>query len=67
MDMCEKARWYIPTKYGAKLRPWEIFIRMSNNLADNNSVIKYNYSVKRDSWNDEMWEWERDPVRQLRI
>ena len=57
----------MPAKYGAQLKPWEIFIRMKNDLSDTNDTIRYNYSVKRDSWNDEVWEWEREPSRTLKF
>lgn len=65
MDRCETARWFMPTKYGGKLKPWEIFVRMKNDLTDLNNSFRYNYSVKKDSWNDECWEWEREPSRMI--
>jgi len=67
MDRSETARWFMPSKYGAKLKPWEIFVRMRNDITQNNNTLKYNYSVKKDSWNDEIWEWEREPARTLRF
>ena len=67
MDRRETPRWFMPSKYGGKLRPWELFVRIKNDLSDSNSTIKYNYSVKRDSWNDECWEWEREPARVLTL
>lgn len=67
MDRSETARWFMPSKYGAKVRPWEIFVRIKNDISEDNDTIKYNYSVKRDTWNDEIWEWEREPSRTLRL
>ena len=67
MDRCENARWFMPAKFGVKLKPWEVFIRLKNDLSDTNNSIRYNYSVKKDTWNDECWEWEREPARTVKF
>lgn len=64
MDRCEQPRWFLPLKYGQKLRPWEVFIRMKNNLSENNCSFRYKYSVKHESLNDEdRFDWEREPAK----
>lgn len=67
MDRCESPRWFQPNKYGQMVRPWEVFIRLKNDLSDNNCSFKYNYSIRRESLNDESSEWEREPARSLTI
>lgn len=40
---------------------------MNNDISEVNNSFKYNYSLKKDTWNDEVWEWEREPTRTLKI
>lgn len=65
MDRCESARQFMPNKYGQKLRPWQIFIRMKNDLSDHNNTFKYNYSVRHETLHEKSYEWEREPARSL--
>lgn len=50
------------------MKPWEILVKFKNNFISNSeNIISYNYSIKKDFKNDEIWEWEREPSRQLKI
>lgn len=66
MDRCENPRWFIPSKYSQKLKPWEIVVRIKNNLTENNCSLKYKYSIKHDSMSEESTsEWEREPSNMM--
>ena len=55
----------MPNKFGHKLMPWQIFIRIKNDLSDRNHSFQYKYSVLQLSENDESVEWEREPARYM--
>lgn len=59
--------WFMPHTFGQQLKPWEIMVKMKNDLTEKNCSFKYNYSEHRYPFNGLNWEWERDPVRNIKF
>ncbi len=59
---------FLKNKFDLQIKPWQIIVKFKNDFDPNTqNSISYNYSIKKDMKNDEVWEWEREPSRQLKI
>ena len=55
---------FMKNKFDIQIKPWQIIVKFKNDFDQNNlNTILYNYSIKKDMKNDEVWEWEREPSR----
>lgn len=55
---------FMKNKFDIQMKPWQIIVKFKNDFDQNNlNTILYNYSIKKDMKNDEVWEWEREPSR----